>query len=161
MSVDGDNNGGESQALMRFTQIFEDQGGPVPRSSSIQSATLVISAFDPGTITHVYRMRVPWPRDATWNRMINGVQRDGIESERTFEGMTFGEVVMDRQQVTFDVTESIRAWRSGAPNYGWVFINTGPNGWDFYASEAEDPTLRPKLLIDYSPRTQETTTNAR
>jgi hypothetical protein len=51
--------------------------------------------------------------------------------------------------VIFDVTDTVQRWVSGAPNYGWVFLNTGGNGWDFYTSDFEDIKQRPKLVIEY------------
>ena len=49
------------------------------------------------------------------------------------------------------MTDTVQAWVNGAPNHGWVFINTGPNGWDFYTSEFEDVKQRPRLLVEFTP----------
>ena len=49
-----------------------------------------------------------------------------------------------------NVTDSVEAWAKGAPNYGWVFINTGGNGWDFYTCEFTDIKQRPRLIIEYT-----------
>jgi VCBS repeat-containing protein len=48
---------------------------------------------------------------------------------------------------TFDVTASVQAWAGGATNYGWAFLPSGTNGWDFYSAEG---TTTPKLTIDYT-----------
>jgi hypothetical protein len=52
------------------------------------------------------------------------------------------------------VTDTVQAWVNGAANHGWVFINTGPNGWDFYTSEFEDVKQRPRLIVQFTPPKQ-------
>jgi hypothetical protein len=46
-SADADNDGGESQILLRFESIIGDKPGQIPPNSTIHSAKLVVSAFDP------------------------------------------------------------------------------------------------------------------
>jgi hypothetical protein len=45
-SGDADNDGGESQVLLRFESIVGDKPGQVPPNSAVHSAKLVVSAFD-------------------------------------------------------------------------------------------------------------------
>ena len=40
-------------------------------------------------------------------------------------------------------------YERGQANHGWVFLNTGGNGWDFYSSEFDDIGQRPKLVVEY------------
>jgi hypothetical protein len=40
-----------------------------------------------------------------------------------------------------------------------VFLNTGGNGWDFYASEFENVSQRPRLVVEYSLPSQTTDVN--
>jgi hypothetical protein len=47
------------------------------------------------------------------------------------------------------VTDTVQAWATGQANHGWVFLNTGGNGWDFYACEFEETEQRPKLVVEF------------
>ena len=96
-------------------------------------------------------MLVPWPRQATWTTLVAGVTADGLEASRHRESFTFGKIAANSSAIPFDVTDSVQAWVNGAPNHGWVFINTGGNGWDFYTHEFDDVKQRPKLIVTYTP----------
>jgi hypothetical protein len=148
---DANNDGGESQVLLRFERIIGNGPGQVPPGSAIHSATLVVSAFDQGDTVHIHRMLVPWQRQATWATLVAGVTADGTEASRHRESFTFGKIAANSSSIPFDVTDSVAAWAKGAPNYGWVFINTGGNGWDFYTCEFDDVTKRPRLVVEYTP----------
>jgi hypothetical protein len=94
-------------------------------------------------------MLVPFSKTATWNSLVDGVSADGLEASRHKDSFTFGKIAANTSVVIFDVTDTVQRWVSGAPNYGWVFLNTGGNGWDFYTSDFEDIKQRPKLVIEY------------
>jgi hypothetical protein len=147
---DANNDGGESQILLRFERIVGNGPGQVPPGSVVHSATLVVSAFDPGDTVHIHRMLVPWPRQATWATLIAGVTADGTEASRHRESFTFGKIAANSSAIPFDVTDSVQAWVKGSPNHGWVFINTGGNGWDFYTSEFDDVKQRPRLTVEFT-----------
>ncbi len=148
-TADGNNGGGESQVLMRFDDIFGTGDRQLVGGSRIAKATLVIVAFDPGTTVHLHRVLVPWSAASTWNGMDEGVAIDDLEASTVRDGFSFGEIVMDKQQVEFDVTDTVQRWSQGDSNYGWVFSNTGSNGWDFYTSDWTEKELRPKLIIEF------------
>ena len=148
---DANNDGGESQVLVRFERIVGDGPGRIPSGSAIHSATLVVSAFDQGDTVHVHRMLVPWQRQATWTTLVAGVTADGHEASRNRESFTFGKIAANSSSIPFDVTDSVQAWADGTPNHGWVFINTGGNGWDFYTSEFDDVKQRPRLAVEFTP----------
>ena len=150
-SSDADNDGGESQIVMRFDDILGTVPGKIPPRSAIHSATLVVSAFDEGDTVHLHRMLVPWKKTATWSSLVAGVTADGREASRQKDGFTFGKISASTSAITFEVTDTVQAWVNGAANHGWVFINTGGNGWDFYTSEFEDIKQRPKLIIEFTP----------
>lgn len=149
-SSDANNDGGESQVLMRFDGIIGDKPGQIPPKSAIHSATLVIGAFDEGTTVHLHRMLVPWKATATWNSLVGGVTADGLEASKQKDGFTFGKISASTSAIPFEVTDTVQAWANGKPNHGWVFINTGGNGWDFYTSEFEDVKQRPKLVVEFT-----------
>jgi hypothetical protein len=149
-SSDANNDGGESQILLRFDGLIGSGPGQLPPDSTIHSARLVVNAFDAGDTVHLHRMLVPWKKSATWNSMVAGVTADGNEASAQKDSFTFGKISANSSEIAFDVTDTVQAWADGAANYGWVFINTGANGWDFYTSEFDDIKQRPRLLIQYT-----------
>lgn len=150
-SSDADNDGGESQVLMRFDNIFGPGDQQIPPRSTIVSAKLIVAAFDQGSTVNLHRMLVPFGKAATWDSMVSGVSGDGMEACRHKDGFTFGKIAASTSGAIFDVTDTVQMWSSGKPNFGWVFLNTGGNGWDFYASEFEKIEQRPKLIVQYLP----------
>jgi hypothetical protein len=150
-SADADNDGGESQILMRFDDIIGHDPGQIPPGATVHSARLVVSAFDQGNTVHLHRMLVPWKKTATWNALVAGVTADGLEASRQKDSFTFGKISANTSDIPFNVTDAVQAWANGKPNYGWVFINTGGNGWDFYTAEFEDVKQRPKLIVEFTP----------
>ena len=83
--------------------------------------------------------------------MVAGVTADGLEASPQKDSFTFGKIAANSSDIVFGVTDTVQAWVNGTPNHGWVFINTGPNGWDFYTSEFEDIKQRPRLLVEFTP----------
>jgi hypothetical protein len=150
-SSDANNDGGESQVLMRFDDVVSANDGRVPPRSTIHSATLIVSAFDEGTTVHLHRVLVPWKSTSTWNSLVAGLTADGLEASKQKDGFTFGKISASTSAISFDVTDTVQSWASGAANHGWVFINTGGNGWDFYTSEFDDLKQRPKLIVEFTP----------
>jgi hypothetical protein len=148
-SSDADNDGGESQVLMRFDNIIGLEPNQIPRGSTILQARLVVSAFDQGTTVNLHRMLVPFGATATWDSMVSGVSADGFEASRQKDGFTFGRIAASSSGALFDVTDTVQAWVHGRPNYGWVFLNTGGNGWDFYTSEFDKLEQRPLLTVRF------------
>jgi hypothetical protein len=150
-STDADNDGGESQVLMRFDDIIGTAPGKLPPNAAVHSATLTVGAFDEGTTVHLHRMLVPFKKTSTWNSLVGGVSADGKEASRQKDGFTFGKISASTSAIPFDVTDTVQAWANGSANHGWVFINTGGNGWDFYTSEFDDVKQRPKLVVEFTP----------
>jgi hypothetical protein len=150
-STDENNDGGESQILMRFDDIIGPKPGQIPPKSTIHDAKLVVSAFDEGTTVHLHRMLVPWKRTATWSALSAGITADGLEASKQKDAFTFGKISASTSAIPFEVTDAVQGWANGTTNHGWVFINTGGNGWDFYTSEFDDVKQRPKLVVDFTP----------
>ena len=149
-STDADNDGGESQCVLRFDGIIGKGKAQVPPQATIHSARLLVSAFDQGSTVNLHRMLVPFDRSVTWSSMVSGISADGMEAARHKDAFTFGKIAANSSEIVFDVTDTVRTWVSGEPNQGWVFLNTGGNGWDFYASEFDDVSQRPRLVVEYS-----------
>lgn len=150
-SSDGNNDGGESQVLMRFDDVIGSSDRQIPKAALIVSAKLVVSAFDPGSTVNLHRMLVPFGNAATWDSLISGVSADGFEASRHKDGFTFGKITASSSGAIFDVTDTVQAWVNGQPNHGWVFLSTGGNGWDFYTAEFDKIEQRPKLVVRFRP----------
>src|SRR5262245_16364982 len=150
-SADADNDGGESQILIRFEDIIGLSPGQIPPRSTVHSARLIVSAFDEGNPVHLHRMLVPWKRTATWNSLVGGVTADDREASKKIDSFTFGKISASTSEIPFEVTDTVQLWANGEPNHGWVFINTGANGWDFYTSEFDDVKQRPKRVVEFTP----------
>jgi hypothetical protein len=151
VTSDANNDGGESQVLMRFDQIIGDKQSQIPAGATIKSAKLYVSAFDQGDTVHLHRMLAPFGEAPTWSRLVSGVSADGHEAARHKDAFTFGKIAANSSEVAFDVTDTLQAWMSGAENHGWVFINTGGNGWDFYSSDFDKVGQRPRLEVEFVP----------
>ncbi len=149
-STDSDNDGGESQVLLRFDGIIGAEVGQVPANAVVRSARLLVSAFDQGSTVNLHRMLVPFDESVTWSSMISGVSADGLEASRHKDAFTFGKIAANSSEIVFDVTDTVQIWVNGQGNHGWVFLNTGGNGWDFYVSDFENIAQRPKLVIEYT-----------
>src|SRR5262245_38799157 len=150
-SSDANNDGGESQVLLRFDAIVGLGKAQVPPRAMVHSAKLLVSAFDQGDTVNLHRMLVPFDRTATWNSLISGVSADGFEASRHKDSFTFGKIAANSSEIAFEVTDTIQAWVNGETNYGWAFLNTGGNGWDFYSSDFDKIRQRPKLVVEFTP----------
>jgi hypothetical protein len=150
-SSDANNDGGESQVLLRFDDIIGNNPGQVPPDAAIHSARLYVSAFDQGDTVNLHRMLVPFDASATWATLVSGVSADGLEASRHKDAFTFGKIAASTSEITFDVSDTVQSWVNGTANHGWVFINTGGNGWDFYSANADKLEQRPRLVIEFTP----------
>src|SRR5262245_12277097 len=150
-SSDANNDGGESQVLLRFDGIIGTGEKQIPPRASVRSAKLLVSAFDQGDTVNLHRMLVPFGRTPTWNSLISGVSADGLEASRHKDSFTFGKIAANSSEIAFEVTDTVQAWVTGEANHGWVFLNTGGNGWDFYTSEFDKVAQRPRLVVEFVP----------
>ncbi|QDT53060.1 hypothetical protein Pan44_10750 [Caulifigura coniformis] len=148
-SSDANNDGGESQVLMRFDEVIGAGEKKIPKNAQVKSARLLVSAFDQGTTVNLHRLLVPFDESATWSSVVSGISADGLEASRHKDSFTFGKIAANSSEIVFDVTDTVQAWVNGEDNHGWVFMNTGGNGWDFYASEFMNVSQRPKLVIEF------------
>jgi hypothetical protein len=153
-STDADNDGGESQCLLRFDGIVGGEASQIPPRAAVVRAQLLVSAFDQGSTVNLHRMLVPFDKSATWSSLVSGVSADGFEACRHKDAFTFGKIAANSSEIIFDVTDTVQLWVGGEANHGWVFLNTGGNGWDFYASEFSDLKQRPRLVVEFIPPPQ-------
>lgn len=137
--------------LIRFDGLT-GAAGAIPAGAVIQSATLTLTTStvtnsQTGSSMSLYRMLRFWGDGATWNSLGSGVSTDGYEAILAANGTMTS--TAQGAVVTFDVTESVFAWLSGAPNYGWAILPGGSDGWRFDSSEATTLTTRPTLSVTY------------
>ena len=142
----------DSDALLRFDQLFGTGAGQIPVGAQILSATLELqvtgASASGGTLN---RMLVGWNESSTWNSLGSGVQTDGVEAASS--GTTIGAVALGSR--TFNVTDSLTAWNNAAAtsaqqnaaNLGWVFNPTGTDPWEFSSSNG---AARPVLTVTYT-----------
>lgn len=127
------------QALVRFDDIVGSASGQIPSGASVSSATLTVETTGRGDGAALHRMRRNWSESDTWDSLGDGVQADGSEAASSADVET-GSV--STGPTAIDVTTSVRAWVDGSANYGWAFLPSGRDGWDFYSAEgATPPTL--------------------
>jgi hypothetical protein len=93
------------------------------------------------------RMLAPWEESSTWNSLVNGInETNGVETESSGPLLDGGQVdAFD----AVDVTAAVQAWANGEPNYGWAFLATGSDGWDFASAEFSNAMSRPKLFVAF------------
>jgi hypothetical protein len=139
VSIDASARGGQTQGLLRF-DLSE-----IPAGSEVASAILALQTTDGGKGAEFHRMLRAWGEDATWESMDAGIAADDGEAARSADFSTGG---VDGGPATFDVTAPVQVWVNGAPNFGWVLLPLGANGWDFATRESATP---PQLAITYVP----------
>src|SRR5262249_12877821 len=82
----GNNN--DTQALLRFDNIFGAGAGQIPVGARIVRATLTVQTTNPGDGGEFHRMLVNWADTVTWNTATAngtaGLQADGVEAATGF-----------------------------------------------------------------------------
>jgi hypothetical protein len=148
------------QALVRFDGIVGGQG--IPEGSEILSATLVIDIADdidtpfynPSFLVH--KVVRGWSESSTWNSLSGGltVGSDLAPSFASFSGDNNPNSETMRR---IDVTQVVRDWMSGAPNWGLAImpqiISGNDDGIEIWTSESGNALLRPRLEITFIPPT--------
>jgi hypothetical protein len=141
---DPEGSGQDVHALVRFDDIVGTGAGQLPPDADVVEASLTLETTNRGDEATVHRMLEPWDDDDTWNDFGGGVQADGTEARSTSVATANPD---STGPTTVDVTASVQAWLGGASNYGWAFLPTGGDGWDFSSAEGSDP---PSLTVRYT-----------
>ena len=145
LSVDSsDPSGNNDHILLRFADLFGTGPGQIPSDAIITSATLTLETNNKGGGASLHRMLTPWSDTATYSSLDGGIQADDTEAAATADLVTGW---VSKGSRDFDVTTSVQAWAHGADNYGWAFLPSSSNGWDFYSSESDQA---PVLTVDYT-----------
>jgi hypothetical protein len=156
ISVDLDNDGVQSQALIRFDDIIGAGPGQIPPGSTVTAAILTVRGHDAGAgKIYVHRVLADWdPSRITWDTAkLAGNTEGGIQADDKEAAAAFGSFESDRTgDFEIDVLPAVKLWVAGtAKNHGLALTSDSTNGWDFYSSRAKAVDRRPKLTITFTP----------
>jgi hypothetical protein len=143
---DNSDGGGANAGLLWF-DIPQDR---LDNFGEDGTATLRLVGTGNGDSGDMYRMTVDWLSDTdggdnvSWNSLPNGPGIvPGQNAEATANVQTG--FIDSGSLIEIDVTEDVRAWANGAPNYGWGIVPTGGNGAEVASFESID---KPQLIVD-------------
>jgi hypothetical protein len=164
-SIDGEDGGGEVQAVLRFGEIFGVAAHQIPAGSVITSATLTLYEINEGNAFEVRASLVEWDATTTtWNSFGSGSDGASNVSDASSafvlvpDGAPQGDKVPEA--LSIDITPFVADWSSGAlSNFGLVLrtdldSTVGlpvTNGVDFLGNEHPDISLRPELEVTFVP----------
>jgi MYXO-CTERM domain-containing protein len=155
--IDGPNltdTSADDQALIKFSNIFTNQGGTVPNSATILSAYLAVD-----TASAVSSINVHTPGDFSVNRMLVDWNTTSLFTDFGGDGPTeaqneigpaldvTGAMIADARAF-LDVTAAVNAWKSGESNFGLNLrsVDTA-DGWSIKFTGSDSP---PQLIINYT-----------
>lgn len=143
-------------ALLRFDNLFGAGTGQVPPGATVTSAKLYLRTDNWGNDIRLHRMLVDWNASSTWNTV--GDANNGVSTNAGGDAVTTPELIFATVAVgtvvEIDVSASVKFWATNAgSNHGWALIDTSDDGYQFNSSEATDITVRPRLVIAYTPDT--------
>ena len=162
ISVDADDGGSASQALLEFGDIVGTAANQIPPGATITSASLTIQVMNQGSGFTVHRMIVPWTEAAaTWNSLGSGVSANNVEAISTpitSAGANNSSSNVTTGALVLPITAAVQEWANGTGNNGVVLLpySSGTDGVDFYTSEWSSSTQRPKLTVIFTAAPQET-----
>ncbi|MEK7953470.1 Ig-like domain-containing protein [Luteolibacter soli] len=152
----------DTNGLIRFSNIFGTGPGQIPPGAEVIDAKLILTT---ATVSNA-QSPGPWAidrlmvavNDSTTYASLGGDPNpntfDGLEGAR---GASYGLPVagytgMAQGQVgTADVTQIVKAWAEGEPNYGFsIFSSPTTDGWNYDTVGNTNPLLRPKLEVTYT-----------
>jgi hypothetical protein len=167
ISIDEDGDfPGPSQGAIRFANIFQNEGGPIPTvNTTIGYAEFYIWADDPGAANseinfHRVLAASPWDEESTWESEGGGLIPDetGLVAKpilyndveaRSTPDFSIPDPTKDEFPFTLDVTAAVQSWVNGAANLGWAVSQNQTSGWDFSSSEEPLEEEQPKLTVVY------------
>ncbi len=109
--------------------------------------------------TSIHRMNKEWKEtEANWLIPLRGADPwwQGWSNGENYEPVaTDTQVVRGKGWVSWDVTEDVRSFLGGAPNYGWFLKSAQTSGSDlapvaFQSKEGGNEALRPYLLLKFT-----------
>lgn len=156
ISVDLDNGGQQSQAVIRFDDIIGKSSGKIPEGSTVTAATLTLNATSAGgSRILVHRILANWdPATLTWDTAkLGGNTEGGIQADNKEAAAPFTTFDSTRKgKFEIDILPVVKLWVAGVEkNFGLAFTCDSANGWDFDTSEAEAVDKRPLLTVTFTP----------
>jgi hypothetical protein len=146
LNVDLDDPSGtglETQALLRFEDVFGAGAGQVPPGAPITAAWLDLTTTNSGAGAAIHRMSADWDDGASW-ASFGG---DGLQAGTEAEAAPDATVPGSGTPLRADVTASLAAWsQDPCESRGWAFLSLGTDGWDFDSAEG---TVPPRLTVEY------------
>lgn len=159
------------QAVLQFRELFGSMKWQVSSSATIVQATLVLVVpteleYSDGEFNSVHKLLVNWHGQGGWastawaGGATSGIDRDDIEasqnsydnSSRYVHETLSGSLIPSGTTLEFDVTEIVRDWSHGEPNYGFLLQSGGTmNGNGLFMASSRWPkrSARPALRIRY------------
>ncbi len=132
----------------------------IPPDSEILEAKLFLyhhSVY--GEQISIHRMLKNWTESgATWSEPCEGCEPwgQGWSEGNYVRSPTFSQrVTQISRWFSWDVTEDVKTFLSGTPNYGWFLRSAQTTGTDetstsFYSRNSKHPGLRPYLKVKFS-----------
>lgn len=154
VTIDGPVDNTTRAGLLKFDEIFGTGSNQLPAGAQILWARLYLTT--PSGVTNaagagasLHRVLKPWSNTSTWDNSFggNGVQTNDNEALANAELSTAAQTIGTRG---FDVTESLREWKSGSANHGWLFQYVTSDAWMFGSSEQEALWNRPRLVVNWT-----------
>ncbi len=155
-NLEWDDNSGTTTdeiALVRFTNLFTSEGGPIPNGATITSASLTYwttsSSSAPGNPANVYESLVNWTGSSVTYNNFGG--EAGIQTDEYSPALiASAPATALSTQYTINVTASVQRWSNGTPNYGWIFLPTASDGVNLYSSDFATVANRPLLSVTFT-----------
>lgn len=158
-----DGNGGENHlfwdgspqrhGLLRFANLFDSEGGPIPTGATIVEATLRYVADDDGNPANLHEVVIDWDESTSYATFgvapaaQPGDDYDPVALGEQASGTAPGAAATVHE---VDVTSSVAAWAANpGQNRGWIFVPTGTNGTGIRTREHATTTDRPRLTVEY------------
>lgn len=130
--------------LLKFSNVFEDEGGPVTRQTDIAQATLELAVTNSGGLVNVHVMLVDWD-EAGSLESISSLLTPGVH----FAIQSNAALPSDASGViSIDVTTDVVAFAAEGSSRGWLFAGIDGREVRFYSREGMIP---PKLTVNLAP----------
>ena len=143
----------QKTGLIRFDSLFGNGSNQIPLGSTILSASLqlnVTSATSPDALIALHRVMANWSETSTYSSLGSGLTRDDLEVCTIADGVVSTPDVTGTQLID-GLEDSLQAWSDGSANLGWAIYGNSATTWAFSSSEAPTASLRPMLLVSYTP----------
>ncbi len=144
---------GERTGLVRFDNLFGTGSNQIPLGSTILSASLrlnVTTATSADASISFHRVLENWSEISTYNSLGSGFSLNDAEVSSVADAIVDAPASTGNQLIS-GLEGSLQAWSDGATNLGWAISGTTSPIGHFSSSEAATSSVRPMLLVSYTP----------